>query len=124
MKFDNILLCLWTDLYRVTEQESIQQGRVISLYDKVITNQGYLNCSLMIFIGQADNNIDYEVKIYKSKKTDKYVKLKQDNFARYEETDHYVSFFFHCYYQAHKFADNILPLHKEFNDRPIQPIVY
>ena len=75
----------------------------------------------MIFIKKSGVQ-EYEVLVFKSDESEKYIRLPQDNFTRYEETDEYVSFYFYCYFAAHKFADTILPLHKEFHDRPVAAI--
>ena len=72
----------------------------------------------MIFIKKS-GIMEYEVLILKSDKKEHYIKLPQDNFTRYIENDDHIAFYFYSYYGAHKFADTILPLHKEFSDRPI-----
>ena len=118
MNFGKILFCPWDSLSKITEEQSIKQGLSIGLYDEIPTNTGFQKVSLMIFIRKSGIT-EYQVLVLKSNKNDRYVKLPQDNFTRYEEDDEAIAFYFYCYFSAHHFADVILPLHTEFSDRPV-----
>lgn len=113
-----ILFWPWDKLNQLTDGDNIEKGWAIGLYDKILTKTGWRKVSLMIFIKKS-GIMEYEVLVLKSDAKDKYIKLPQDNFTRYTETDDSVSFYFYSYFAAHKFADTILPLHTEFSDRPI-----
>jgi len=118
MNSGKILFWPWHKLNQLTEEESIKKGLTIGLCDKVPTHMGWQKVSLMIFIRKS-GVMEYQVLVLKSDNKERYIQLPQDNFTRYEEDDESVSFYFYCYFGAHKFADVILPLHKEFSDRPI-----
>lgn len=118
MNSGKFLFWPWDELNKLTEEESIKQGLTIALCDSLLTNSGWQKVSLMIFIRKS-GLMEYQVLVLKSDKKERYIRLPQDNFTRYEEDDESVSFYFYCYFGAHKFADTILPLHTEFSDRPI-----
>lgn len=118
MNKSKFLFCQWVDLHEVTEEESVKKGFTIALYDTVLTNVGWKKVALMIFIKKF-GIAEYEVLVFKSDKSNKYIKHPEDNFIRLDENDDYISFFFYNFFTAHIFADSILPLHDEFRDRPI-----
>lgn len=74
---------------------------------------------MMIFLEKADNDTDYEVRIYKTETTDKYVPHKCDNVKSYEENDEYATFIFEKFEYAHEFVDSIPYRHPEYKVRPM-----
>ena len=110
------LFCHW-DLVRFIPEECIvERGFTISLTD------GH-NLEFMIFLGRADNNSEYEVKIYKNRPDDKYVPSKLDNnIKRYEENDKYTIFFFDDYAFANQFVSLVGYAHPEYQVRPVREI--
>ncbi|MBE5813216.1 MAG: hypothetical protein E7314_06155 [Clostridiales bacterium] len=118
MNFEKLFLCKWVNLYTIQENQSIEKGYTICLYDTLFSTSGVLPVALMIFIGKVGN--EYEVRVYKYKSTDKYSPKLNEYVPRYVETEQYTSFFFYCYFSAIKFVDKDLPYHNEYNNRPIR----
>lgn len=116
MQVKNKLFCHW-DLVRFVSKEHLKQdnGTFLTLS---VTDGGKLE--LMIFLGKGD--FDYEVRVYKSKPSDKYVPNNHDNVKRYEENDEYATFFFDEYEQANNFTDLIGYMHPEYKTRPVKKI--
>lgn len=121
MNWKNYLFCPWPNVKYVTEDISINRGLSIALTSEVFSKgRGLHQASILIFIKKIQN--EYEVLVIKSSPNDKYKRLPQDNFIRYEEDDEYITFFFNSFLDTIKFTDAILPFHQEFQDRPILPI--
>lgn len=101
MQVEKKLFCHW-DLVRFVTEEHLKQedGTFLTLS---VTDGGKLE--FMIFLGKDDSNSGYEVGVYKSKPTDKYIQKENDNVKKYEENDEYASFFFDEYEKAHYFTD-------------------
>ena len=77
----------------------------------------------MIFLGMADNNFDFEVRIYKYSSSDKYVPYKYDRVKSYEENDEYATFFFEEYTSAVEFVSKLNYRHREYCFRPARNII-
>ena len=118
MQVKNKLFCHW-DLVRFVSEEHLKQddGTFLTLS---VTDGDKLE--LMIFLSKDDSNSGYEVKVYKSEPSDKYVPNECDNVKRYEENDEYATFFFDKYEQAHSFVDSISYMHPEYKTRPVKEI--
>lgn len=110
------LFCHW-DLVRFVTEEDLKEedGTFLTLS---ITDGGKFE--YMIFLGKDDSNSGYEVRVYKSETSDKYVPNENDNVKRYEENDEYASFFFDEYEKAHEFADWLGYFHPEYKKRPVR----
>lgn len=121
MSWKNYLFCPWPNVKFVTEDISLKRGLSIALTSEILSpTRGLHQASILIFIKKTQD--EYEVLLIKSSPDDKYKKLPQDNFMRYVEDEEWISFFFNSFYDTIKFTDVILPLHQEFQDRPILPI--
>jgi len=119
MQFENLLFCKRPELSTITEEESISAGKTIALYDYIpFINYEPVPVSTMIFLGKTGS--EYEVLVIKSSTNGNYIPLPDDYVVHYEENEQFVSFFFYCYYAAHKFLDKILPYHTEYHSRPAQ----
>lgn len=119
MQFENLLFCKRPELSTITEEESIKIGKTIALYDYVpFINDELVPVSTMVFLGKTGS--EYEVLVIKSSANGNYIPHVDDYVVRYEENEQFVSFFFYCYYAAHKFMDKVLPYHTEYNSRPAQ----
>lgn len=118
MQVKNKLFCHW-DFVRFVSEEHLKQdnGTFLTLS---VTDGGKLE--LMIFLGKDDSDSGYEVRVYKSEPSDKYVPNNYDNVKRYEENDEYATFFFDEYEQAHNFTDLIGYMHPEYQKRPVKKI--
>ena len=118
------IYCEWVNLGKVVESKSLGRNCMISVIDRVesFTSGGTNDFELGIFLDKADNDKEYEVLVIKSKKSDRYTPLEIDKFKRVTENDKTISFFFYTFDEAIKFADSTLPLHNEFQDRPIKLI--
>lgn len=118
MQVEKKLFCHW-DLVRFVSEGKLNQGDGTFLTLSV--TDGY-NLELMIFLGKDDSNSGYEVRVYKSEPSDKYVPNEYDNIKRYEENDDYATFFFDEYEKAHDFTVLIGYMHPEYRKRPVQKI--
>lgn len=89
MQMEKKLFCHW-DLVRFVSEEHLKKedGTFLTLS---VTHGDKLE--LMIFLGKDDSNSDYEVRVYKSEPTDKYIPNENDNVKKYEENDEYATFF-------------------------------
>lgn len=118
MKIEKKLYCHWDLIRFVSENHLIQEdGSFLTL--SVINDK----CTeLMIFLGKNDSNNDYEVRVYKNNKNDRYVPHKFDNIKDYSENGEYATFFFKEYEQAHEFVNNLGYIHKEYKIRPTRKI--
>jgi hypothetical protein len=75
-----------------------------------------------INIGKSENGNEYEVCVQKNEPTDEYVPEESDDIKYYVDNGNSISFFFDTYLEARHFADVELPLHQEFQERPVTPI--
>ena len=118
MQVEKKLFCHW-DLVRFITEEHLKQedGTYLTLS---VTNGDKVE--LMIFLGKDEASSDYEVRVYKSKPTDKYVPDKYDEVKRFEENDEYATFFFEKFEQAHHFTDLLGYVHPEYQERPCREI--
>ena len=114
MQVQNKVLC-HLDLLRFISEKHLKQddGTFLTLS---VTDENKLE--LMIFLGKDDSNSCYEVRVYKSDPSNKYVPNENDNVTRYEENDEYATFFFDKYENAHRFTNMLGCLHPEYKERP------
>lgn len=117
MQLETKVFCHWDFVRFVNETSLMHNGIFMTLS---VTNNA--RAELMIFLGKADNNSDYEVRVYKSEPTDKYVPNEYDNVKHYEENDDYATFIFEAFGDAHDFVDTLSYRHTEYKVRPIKPI--
>lgn len=118
MQVKDKLFCDWDLVRFVSEQHLIRDdGTFLTL--SVVEGK---KLELMIFLGKDDSNSGYEVRVYKSEPSDKYVPHEFDNVKRYEENDEYATFFFDEYEQAHSFVDMLGYVHNEYKTRPFREI--
>ncbi len=118
MQVEKKLFCHWDLVRFITTGHLIQEdGTFLTLS---ITEGDKIE--LMIFLGKDDSTSDYEVRVYKSKPTDKYIPNEYDEVKRFEENDEYASFFFDEYSYALDFADSIGYMHPEYTTRPVRKI--
>ena len=118
MQIKNKLFCHW-DMIRFVSEKCLQT------YDGT-----YLTLSVtdgdkkefMIFLGRDDSNSCYEVRVYKSEPSAKYVPNEHDKVCRYEENDEYATFFFDKYEDALSFIDMLGYLHPEYKKRPTKEL--
>lgn len=117
MQLEPKLYCTCNSLPILKEKALIHNGIFttlsLTIYDQV---------ELMLFLGKDDNNSDYEVRVYKSKPTDKYIPNKCDNVKHYEENDEFDTFIFEQFYDARQFLYTLYDRHTEYRVRPAQPI--
>ena len=118
------IYCEWVSLGTVVESKSLGRGCMISVIDRVEQPFGTktMDFELGIYIDKSDDNTEYEVLVLKMNKSDKYLPRKIDNFSRNEDYGDCISFFFSTFEDALYFADEVLPLHTEFQDRPVSLI--
>ena len=82
---------------------------------------GTTTLEFMIFLKKADKNLaEFEVKIYKANKYDKYIANPKDCVKYYEDTEKYISFFFDSIEKACNFLFSIPSVHPEYKKRPIR----
>ena len=118
MKLENKLYCHWDYVRFVAEKHMKDDtGRQVTLS---VTKGDTLE--LMIFLEKADNDTDYEVRVYKAETTDKYVSHEHDRVKSYEENDEYATFIFEKFEYAHEFVDCLSYRHPEYKGRPIRKI--
>lgn len=120
MQLDKKIYCHW-DLCRFLSEEHLLEDdclHTISVIDIIENNK----VELMIFLGKDEQSSDYEVRIYKLRETDKYIKNKRDKSKRCEENDEYVRFFFEEFDLARDFLNMFSILHPEFKMRPLKKI--
>ena len=118
MQVQKKLFCHW-DLVRFVSEKYLQKDDGTFLTLSVTDGDKW---ELMIFLGKDDSNSCYEVRVYKSEASDKYVPNKNDKVSRYEENDEYATFFFDKYEDAHSFTEMVGYLHPEYQKRPVQEI--
>jgi len=118
MQVEKKLFCHW-DLVRFVSEKHLKQDDGTFFTLSVTDGE---NFEFMIFLGKDDSNSDYEVRVYKSEPSDKYVPNEYDNVKRYEENDEYASFFFDEYEKALRFVDFLTCIHPEYKVRPIRRI--
>jgi hypothetical protein len=118
MQVKNKLFC-HRDLVRFVTEKHLKQddGTFLTLS---VTDGNKLE--FMIFLGKDDSNSCYEVRVYKSEPSDKYVPNEYDNVSRYEENDEYATFFFDKYEDAHSFTQMVGYVHPEYKKRPVREI--
>lgn len=118
MQMERKLFCHW-DLVRLIGEERLMQqdGTYLTLS---LTDLGHRE--LMIFLGKDVSSPDYEVIVYKSKPSDKYVPHESDNVKHHEENDEYATFLFSSYESAHHFVDFLPYCHHEYLTRPSRAI--
>ena len=117
MQLDSKVFCHW-DIVRFIKEENLLKNGVFRTLSVTEGN----SAELMIFLGKADNDSDYEVRVYKNTPTDKYVPNECDNVKRYEENDDYATFIFEQFDDAHEFVDTLSYRHNEYRVRPITSI--
>ena len=117
MQLEIKAFCHWDFVRFINEEALMHNGTFMTLS---VTNNN--RAELMIFLGKADNNVDYEVRVYKSEPTDKYIPNESDKVKYYEENDEYATFIFEQFCDAHDFVDTLSYRHTEYNVRPIIPI--
>ena len=98
MNFEKVMLCRWVDLQYLSEKESIEKGYTIGLFDFALSNVGLIPVAFMVFIGKVEGSKEYEVRVYKSSKYERFIQKYDEYIPRIVETDDYTSFFFYCYY--------------------------
>ena len=118
MQVQKKLFCHW-DWVRFIPEKQLQQddGTFLTLS---VTERNELE--LMIFLGKDDSNSFYEVRVYKSDPSDKYVPNKYDKVSRYEENDEYATFFFDQYEDARSFTAMVGYFHPEYKIRLVKEI--
>ena len=118
MKMENKLYCHW-DFVRFIQEKHLEDdtGKRSTLS---VTHGDTVE--LMIFLGKADNDTDYEARIYKAETTDKYVPHENDKVKIYEENDEYATFIFEKFEYAHEFVDYLAAYHPEYIVRPTRKI--
>lgn len=117
MQLEVKAFCHWDFVRFINEKSLVHNGTFVTLS---VTDSD--RAELMIFLGKADNNSDYEVRVYKSKPTDKYIPNEYDNVKHYEENDEYATFIFENFEYALDFIDTLSYRHTEYKVRPITPI--
>ena len=114
MQVKSKLFCNW-DLARFVTEEHLKQDdgtiRTLSITDGE-------KLELMIFLGKDDDNLYYEVMVYKADPLNIYVPDKMDNVSRYEENEEYATFFFEEYEYANIFVRLLGYIHPEYKQRP------
>lgn len=118
MQMENKLYCHW-DLVRFVTEIHLKRKDGTPLTLSVIDGK---DKELMIFLGKSETQYKYEVCVYKSEKTDKYIPQKYDNVKEYEENDEYTTFFFDNFEDSKNFVDMLGYTHKEYRIRPIRKI--
>lgn len=118
MQVEKKVFCHW-DFVRFIQEKVLKQedGTFLTLSvtdgDKV---------EFMIFLGKDDSTSDYEVRVYKSNPTDKYVPNEYDEVKRFEDNDEYATFFFEEFEQALHFTELVGYVHPEYRVRPARKI--
>lgn len=82
-----------------------------------ITERGELDIG--VFIGKDGRDSDYEVRVYKSSKDDKYVPHEEDNIKRFEDNEGFITFFFEKFEYARAFVQFFAVRHEEYKCRPL-----
>ena len=116
MQLERKIYCHW-DLVRFVTKEHLSKDYGYTL--SVTVNSQY---ELMIFLGLSEDGSEYEVRVYKSEPTDKYVPNKYDKVVRFEENDEYITFYFDNYEDANGFAYLLCHIHPEYKKRPVRRI--
>lgn len=118
MQVKDKIFCHW-DLVRFVSEKHLKKddGTFLTLS---VTDGGKLE--FMIFLGKDDSNSGYEVRVYKSEASDKYIPNENDNVNRYEENDEYATFGFDKYSAARKFVELLGCMHPEYKKRPVKEI--
>ena len=120
MRIENKVLCHWDMIRFVKEEHLINKDgtqRVLS----VSNGEAF---EYMIFLGKDDSNTGYEVMVYKSEPTDKYIPRVEDKVNHFEENDEYISFFFNSFEDAHNFVERLPYFHEEYKVRPTRKIEF
>ena len=73
---------------------------------------------LMIFLGKTDDNMLYEVRVYKEEPSQGYVIHDRDRIVFYCENDEYATFRFNTYDEAKEFITSLTYRHPEYHSRP------
>jgi len=118
MKFENFNYHSW-DKLRLASENNLTRGP-ISIAMTSTNNSGHIiYLEIMIFIYKAKKS-EFEVRVYKSDKSDSYVPHPDDNFAYSKENDKYISFFFKSFSAARDFTMLIPKNHCEYKKRIIR----
>jgi len=118
LELRNKLLCRW-DLLRLVREDQIRKADGTFFTLSVIDEN---QMELMIFLDACEDELDYEVRIYKSEPDEKYVPDKDDKVERYEENEEYASFIFLDFLSASEFIQTLSCFHPEFQKRPAREI--
>ena len=118
MQLTKKLLCHW-DLVRFVSEAHLNGKDGTNFTLSVIDGK---DIELMIFLEKDKESSNFEVRVYKSKPTDKYIPNDRDEVLRYEENDEYATFFFENFENAHIFVDMLGYVHKEYRVRPIRKV--
>ncbi len=118
MQVQNKLFCHW-DLVRFVSEKHLKLDDGTSLTLSVTDGD---KVEFMIFLGKDDTNSCYEVRVYKSEPSDKYIPNEYDKVSCYEENDEYATFFFDQYADAKSFTELLGAVHPEYRKRPVKKI--
>lgn len=113
-----------TKLYKSLSQELSKCSTISFISFATHRFGGNTAVEFMIFLGKSDDNSEFEVRIYKASKYDKYVQNAQDHIKHYEDTEKYISFFFDKLSEACNFIFSIPKLHSEYKKRPLRKTDY
>ena len=117
MQLEKKLFCHW-DLFRFLEEEHIiNENITVSIIETG-------DLELMIFLAKQEESLnEYEVRVYKTENTGKYIPFEEDNVKSIEENDEYITFIFNDFKSAHNFVDWLPYNHPEYRERPTRPII-